>query len=239
MNATMTTRRRPTLPLLPLLMLAALGCSAPASAQTDAAAAAHADHAAHRAHMAQDDATESAADAKPAAVPGASLYHLKGALVDQDGRSFKLEQRRGQPMLVSMFYNSCKFVCPMLIDTLRATEQTLTAEERAKVSVLLITFDPARDDVKALKAVARQRGLAPGHWTLARTDAGNVRQIAAALDIQYRQLADGEYNHTTVLLLLDGEGRIVGRTKKLGAVDPAFQKLLRQTIRAAGNAKAG
>jgi protein SCO1/2 len=136
-------------------------------------------------------------------------------------------------MLVSMFYNSCKFVCPMLIDTLRSTEQTLTAEERAKVSMLLITFDPARDDVKALKAVAEQRGLAPGHWTLARTDAANVRQIAAALDIQYRQLGDGEYNHTTVLVLLDGEGRIVGRTKKLGAVDPAFQKLLRQTIQAA------
>lgn len=222
---------------LPLLMTAALGWSAPAAAQAGADPhAAHAAHAMHADHAAQ---AEPAAEAKPAALPGASLYNLKGVLTDQDGRTFKLEQRRGQPMLVSMFYNSCKFVCPMLIDTLRSTEQTLTAAERAKVGMLLITFDPARDDVKALKAVAEQRSLESGHWTLARTDANSVRQIAAALDIQYRLLGDGEYNHTTVLVLLDGEGKIVGRTKKLGAVDPAFQKLLRQTIQAASAAKAG
>lgn len=220
MNPTFSTRHRRA--ALPLLMLAALGWSTPAAA--------------HGEHAAQAEAPE---ETQPAAMPGASLYHVKATLTDQDGRSFKLEQRRGQPMLVSMFYNSCKFVCPMLIDTLRSTEQSLSAAERAKVGMLLITFDPARDDVKALKAVAGQRGLESGHWTLARTDAGSVRQIAAALDIQYRLLGDGEYNHTTVLVLLDAEGRIVGKTRKLGAVDPVFQKLLRQTIQGAGAAKAG
>ena len=137
---------------LPLLMMAALGWPAHAAAQAGADPhAAHAAHAAHAMHADHAAQAEPAAEAKPAVVPGASLYNLKGVLTDQDGRTFKLEQRRGQPMLVSMFYNSCKFVCPMLIDTLRSTEQTLTASERAKVGMLLITFDPARDDVKALE----------------------------------------------------------------------------------------
>ena len=60
-----------------------------------------------------------------------------------------------------------------------------------------------------------------------------ARKIAATLGIQYRLLADGEYNHTTVLVLLDADGRIVGRTKRIGASDPDFIKLVKQTLQAA------
>jgi protein SCO1/2 len=167
-----------------------------------------------------------------AALPGTSLYRITAPLVDQQGRPFTLAARRGHPVLVSMFYNSCQFVCPMLIDTMRITEASLSAQERARLSTLLITFDPARDDVNRLAAVAAQRRLDPANWTLARTDPASVRKIAAALDIQYRQLSDGEYNHTTVLVLLDRDGNVAGRSRKMGAVDPAFLKLIHSTLAA-------
>lgn len=172
-----------------------------------------------------------------AALPGNSIYQNSATMTDQNGRPFKLADRRGQPMLISMFYNSCQFVCPMLIDTLSLTEKELTNDERAQLSMMLITFDPKRDDVKTLKSIADKRNLDPAHWTLARTDAVSVRKIAATLGIQYRLLADGEYNHTTVLILLDADGRIVGRTKKIGAVDPEFVKLIRQTLQKTAQAK--
>ena len=35
-------------------------------------------------------------------------------------------------------------------------------------------------------------------------------------------LADGDYNQTALLILLGADGRIVGRTRKMGATDPAF-----------------
>ncbi|MES2295971.1 MAG: SCO family protein [Pseudomonadota bacterium] len=170
--------------------------------------------------------------ATPAAtpLPGDSLYQLKSALTDQDGHAFGLASRRGHAVLVSMFYNSCQFVCPMLIDTMRMTEQQLSADERAQLSMLLITFDPARDDVKALRTVAKQRELDVAHWTLARSDAASVRKIAATLGIQYRLLGNGEFNHTTVLVLLDQDGRIAGRSTKMGTVDPEFLALIHKTI---------
>lgn len=172
-----------------------------------------------------------------AVLPGNSIYQNTATMTDQDGHVFKLADRRGQPMLVSMFYNSCQFVCPMLIDTLASTEKELTADERAHLSVMLMTFDPARDDVKTLKSIADKRSLDPAHWTLARTDAGSVRKIAATLGIQYRLLADGEYNHTTVLILLDADGRVVGKTKKIGTVDPDFVKLIRHTLQSSSKSK--
>ena len=78
-------------------------------------------------------------------------------------------------------------------------------------------------DPAALKQVFDKRRLPADRWTLARTEAAGVRRLAAVLGIRYRPLADGEFNHTSALVLLDGEGRVLARTETLGSVpDPAF-----------------
>ncbi len=171
--------------------------------------------------------------ATAAPLPTDSIYQLAVPLTDQDGRSFALDSRRGQPMLVSMFYTSCQFVCPMLIDAMRDTTAKLNETERARLNVLMVSFDPARDSVAVLKKTADERALDTRHWSLARTEAGPTRKLAAVLGIQYRAIAGGDYNHTTALILIDAEGRIVGRSTKLGNADPAFVKLVRATLQGA------
>ena len=50
-----------------------------------------------------------------------------------------------------------------------------------------------------------------------------MRAIAGVLGVRYRVLADGEFNHTGVLVLLDADGRIVASSSKTGGrVDPQF-----------------
>jgi len=163
--------------------------------------------------------------------PTDSVYRLPVALSDQTGRTFRLDERRGQPMLVSMFYTSCQSVCPMLIDALRDTQRQLTPSEQEHLGLLVVSFDPVRDTVAVLKHTYDERGL-DSHWSLARTDAATTRKLAAVLGIQYRALADGDFNHTTVLLLLDARGRIVARTSKLGNADPAFLKQVKVVVNA-------
>lgn len=161
-------------------------------------------------------------------IPGNSIYQLTAKFTNQDGHVFTLAEQRGKPVIISMFYNSCQFVCPMLIDTIQATQDSLNAEQRARVSVILVTFDPGRDSVAVLKSIAGKRHLDPAQWTLARTDATVVRKLAALLGIQYKQLENGDYNHSTVLVLLDGQGRILGSTSQIGEVSPEFKKLVQQ-----------
>lgn len=168
------------------------------------------------------------ANAKP--LPGNSVYKIAATLSNQNNESFTLADKRGKPVLVSMFYNSCEFVCPMLIESMRLVEKDLTQAERDNLSMMLITFDPARDDIQALQSVASKHELNPKYWTIARTDPASVRKIAAALGIQYRLLEDGEFNHTTAMILLDGNGKIVGRTQKIGTSDPAFLKQVRKAL---------
>lgn len=166
-----------------------------------------------------------------AAPSGTSVYQLPASLVDQDGRAFELSSLRGAPVLVSMFYTSCQMVCPMIFETIHSTLKALPAADRDAVKVLMVSFDPPRDTVPVLKKTAEARNC-DSHWTLARCDEGTARKIAAVLGIQYRRLADGEFNHSTQVALLDRDGRITAKTGKLGSVDAHFVKSISAVVTA-------
>jgi protein SCO1/2 len=177
-----------------------------------------------------------AAAPAPEALPDDSVYRLEDVFTSHAGKTFRLADGRGRPRVVALFYTSCRFVCPLIVDSGKGVDRSLTPVERARVGFLLVSIDPARDDVAALKAVADKRGLDTARWTLARTDAGAVRRLAAVLGVRYRELADGEFNHTSALVLLDGEGRVLARTEQLGAKpDPAFLAAVRAAAAPSAN----
>ena len=155
-------------------------------------------------------------------LPGDSVYHLDVPLVDQDGTALQFADGRSKPRVVSMFYTSCKYVCPLIIDTVLKTERALPEAERGKLDVLLVSIDPDRDTPDALKRVADKRHLDTPRWRLARTDKTHVRRLAAVLGIQYKQLEDREFSHSSALVLLDAQGRIVARSDRLGEADAEF-----------------
>jgi protein SCO1 len=160
--------------------------------------------------------------------PPRSLYHLDAKLTNQAGQPHGLDVYRGQPVLVTMFYGSCQATCPMIIDTLRATERAIPAARLAGLRVLMISFDPQRDTPAALHAIAEERHIDGARWTLAHADASTVRTIAALLNVQYRQLPGGEFNHSTVITLLSSRGEIEATTSTLGHADPALIAQLRE-----------
>jgi protein SCO1/2 len=156
----------------------------------------------------------------------ASLYDLHERLANQDGASTGLDVHRGNKVLVTMFYSSCPATCPLIIDTLRAVERKLDASQRAGLRVLLISFDPQRDTADALRELATSRRIDTKRWTLARADAAAVRRIAAALEIQYRQLPDGEFSHANVITVLGRDGEILARSAELGSADENLVRAL-------------
>jgi len=161
-----------------------------------------------------------------ASAPAPSLYDLHERLVDQDGASVGLDVYRGHRVLVTMFYSSCQATCPLIIDTLRAVERKLDAPQRDGLRVLLISFDPERDTPKALREVAESRHIDTRRWKLIHADEAAVRRIAAALDIQYRRLPSGEFNHATVISALGTGGQMVERSAVLGHADEALLRAL-------------
>jgi protein SCO1/2 len=175
----------------------------------------------------------SGVDAAPAErpLPGDSVYQLPLVLTDQDASRWDWRSKRGKPQVVAMFYTSCQFTCPLIVDSGKAIEHALGPASRNRIGLLLISMDPRRDTPAALRRVAKARELDPARWSLASPRPQDVRDVAGVLGVRYRQLADGDFNHTSGLLLLDRDGRIVARTDKVGTVpDPEFVKAVRKSL---------
>ncbi len=140
---------------------------------------------------------------------GPSLYALDVPLVNHRGEDIRLDQFRGSPVIVSMFYTECPMACPLLVE---AATSALAEAGNPAVPVLFVSIDPANDTVEAMKKSHDSRGVGE-QFTFAAPPADRVREIAALLGIKYRPLPAGGFAHTSVLVLLDGEGREVARAE--------------------------
>jgi protein SCO1/2 len=149
------------------------------------------------------------------AAPEAPLFDLPLELTDQFGRTRSLESFRGHPTLIGMFYADCPYACPTLIADMRRLEAKLDAETRGDVRVLLVSFDPKSDTPERLQKLAYERKLDQKRWTLANASEDGVRDLAAALGMKYRRLDDGNYNHTSAIILIREDGTIAARVEGL------------------------
>ncbi|MBT6208750.1 MAG: SCO family protein [Woeseia sp.] len=155
-------------------------------------------------------------------IPTNSVYQLDVLLENENGDSIELDLFYGNPVLVTMFYTSCPHVCPLLINTIKVMEAKLSAEERARLRVLAISVDPERDTPEALKKTMQLHAVDRDRWTMVRSKPADLRTIAGMFGVRYKKLPDGEFNHSSKIILLDGKGISIAETSKLGKSDPAF-----------------
>lgn len=160
-----------------------------------------------------------------ATAPGASLYQLDTVLTDGAGQRFTLREMAGAPLLVTMFYGDCHAACPIIIETLKRTVAALGAAGKP-LRVVLVSLDPSHDTPASLAMLAGKHDLDSPQFRLsAAADESQTRTMAAALDIKYRRLDNGEINHTTRVVLLDANGNQVASSSRLEVTpDPVFVK---------------
>lgn len=162
------------------------------------------------------DATQPPSAPLTDALPADSLYTINIPLETATGATVRLDTYRGHPTLISMFYASCPTACPMLVKDIQAIEDKLDPAARANLRVLLVSLDPSNDDAVMLAEAADRYGIDTDRWTLARTAPEHVRTLAALLSVQYRDLPNGEMNHSSILTALDEQGRIQAQMEGLG-----------------------
>jgi protein SCO1/2 len=156
----------------------------------------------------------------------ASIYDLDVSLTDESGAVRKLDAFRGHPVLVTMFYGSCASACPLLTSDLKRIERSLPEPVRSDVRFLMVSFDAERDQPRVLARLKRERGVDPLRWTFASAPDGEARALAGVLGIRYRKLDGGEFFHSSVITLLDREGRPQVRLDGLGGdVRPVVEAL--------------
>lgn len=175
------------------------------------------------------EATDKEHEILPAgeAYQSASIYEGGWELTDQDGAKAPLDIFKGNPVVITMFYSSCSYSCPLLIESIKSKiERALPDSIRKDLRVLLITFDPARDTPEKLKRLAADKSIDLTRWKLLTAKEGVVRDIAAVLGVKYRQVPGGDFNHSSIIALLNADGVITARVDGLNQpMDPIVERL--------------
>jgi protein SCO1 len=85
--------------------------------------------------------------------------------------------------------------------------------------------------MKLASALAAAMATSPARRAFTSAANANARKIAALLGIRYRRLADGEFDHSQPITLLDRQGRVLATTTRLIG-DEEFEARLRNATAA-------
>ena len=132
-------------------------------------------------------------------------------LIDGDGRTVTERDFHGRHMLVYFGYTFCPDVCPTTLFSASQALDGIGPALASKVRLVFVSIDPERDTPEVVKDYASH--FHPGTVGLTGTPE-QVATAARAFRIYYRKAApeeDGSYlvDHSSILFLMDGEGRYV------------------------------
>jgi len=166
-----------------------------------------------------------------------SIFNLKSAWTDQNGKAFHFDSLNGTPSVVAMAYTSCQSSCPLIIEEMRKIEAEISEKSKKPVRFLLFSFDSKRDTPQQLKAFAEKKKLDMNHWTLLHGDPKVVRDLAGVLGISYKMDSSGDFNHSNVITLLNSEGVVKSQLNGIGQSPDDLETQIVQIQKASTSAK--
>jgi protein SCO1/2 len=154
-----------------------------------------------------------------------SLYQLETTFTDDAGRPFALGSLQGRPVVLTMFFASCNYACPLLVADMTRIREALPPALRERAAIVLVSFDSERDTPTALRAYRDSRGLDPS-WILLHGSGDAVRELAALLGVKFKRENDGQFAHSNLISILNPAGEIVHQRAGLkGGLDEAAAAL--------------
>jgi protein SCO1/2 len=145
-----------------------------------------------------------------------SLHHLQSSWVDDLGQPHQFRDLDGDVLLVVLFYTHCMASCPLTVKALQMLERHENSVIGAHTKLVLITVDPERDTLAALRRYRHTMDLDKKNWLLLRGSSTDVRKLAAVLGFNYEQIDSGEFAHSNLVTVLNRRGEIVHQQSGAG-----------------------
>ena len=147
----------------------------------------------------------------PSAAPltARSLYQLESSWTKDDGLAMELRELRGRPVVIAMFFASCTYACPLLVNDMQRLRELLPDDVRAETQFVLVSFDTVRDTPATLKEFRKRSSIEDAGWTLLAGKDDAVQELAMLLGVKFKQEMSGQFAHSNLITVLNGEGEIV------------------------------
>jgi protein SCO1/2 len=159
----------------------------------------------------------------PASAPQTATIGGPFHLTDQNGATVTEQDLKGAPFLVFFGFTHCPEVCPTTLFEISEILRKL-GPDADRVRAVFITIDPERDTPAAMKDYLSS--FDP-HMVGLTGDPAEIAAVAKAYRVYYKKVPlDQDYtmDHTTIVYLMDKEGRFVSpfslkRTTETAAAD--------------------
>jgi protein SCO1/2 len=130
---------------------------------------------------------------RPKGIPPADF-----TLRDQDGRTVRLSDYRGRPVILTFMYSTCRDVCPLTAQQIRIALDQVGAD----VPTLAVSVDPANDTpLNAKRFLAKQSLTGRMRFLL-----GDRAQLAPVWKSYFIQPQGTAFDHSAYVLLIDRRG---------------------------------
>jgi protein SCO1 len=124
------------------------------------------------------------------------------ALRDQDGRTVRVADERGRPVIVTFMYSTCENECPTMAAQIRGALDDLGHD----VPVLAVSVDPANDTpTRARRFLEKQRLNGRASFLLG--DTAQLQRVWRAFGVQPQEPNGREHSASVVVLDRDGRQR--------------------------------
>jgi protein SCO1/2 len=130
------------------------------------------------------------------------------AMRDRQGRSVRLSDYRGKPLLVSFIYTGCFQVCPTQTRALYEAVKGLNVLVGTnQFQVVSIGFNQPFDNPDAMRAFARQHRIDAPNWEFLSPPREAVEPLTRAFGFSYVATPAG-FDHVLGVTVVDAQGRV-------------------------------
>ena len=127
-------------------------------------------------------------------------------LIDQHGKSFQFNGKRGNLVLTTFIFTTCPDVCPLFTAKFAAIQRALDEKKFKNYWLLSITADPERDSAAALKEYAGRFRADLSRWAFLTGSRAELAKVWQAFNVNVTKTESGQVFHTALTTLIDRQG---------------------------------
>jgi len=140
----------------------------------------------------------------------ASIYQVESEWRDQQNNNFLLHELGGKKVVLTMFFASCTYACPILVNDMKRIEAALADQnEISSYRFLLVSIDPDRDSPAKLNEYADKNNLDLKRWKLLTGKKEDIMELAALIGFRYKKDKNGDFSHSNLITFLNEKGEII------------------------------
>ena len=148
-----------------------------------------------------------------------NLYTLPYTFTNDQGRVLRLSEWNGKPMILTMEYSNCRFMCTTTFAQLKEL-QAAADKKKIRIDFVIVSLDPDNDTPEAWRQYRISRDVNRSNWHLLTGSKAATKEFAALVGIKYWYYGE-HLLHDFKVMRLNAKGEIEKEITAYG-VEPEY-----------------